>query len=837
MDAVATIGDLGEDSNKKIHILTIMKTNTPISPSVDGNMPRTGDKTLRYGKGASTSSPSITTKRNNHLLLAGLIILAVIYTVVTGSTAADAVENATTWEAISNITGFSEIRDIEVNSAGDSIILLTGLTIYEIQLENAYVLRKSRLGFSSAGPMDWSDDQGWLALKVDDALPGDAGESPLAVIDLSGEIVALFSPWGSLPTYKSSDVVDLEWRPFSPQLAVFFKDGTLRIYDIDEQSLVGETKLTTSASRIEWSPSGGLLAIQTRQVSSGGDGIAIYDVEQNKSWTAIPPAADIHDIGWSRDSQYLFYTITVGVRRVEIASNDSETVVETDAEGIAPSPAEDLIVLIEDYKGITFWDYGADTHELHESAHYLSLEADWTTDGSYFYVMEEETLVIRVWARATIPPPTVGIDFPAPEMVVSGVVEVSGWASSHYGNHLTVSVKIGSGDWMPAEGHTEWRLDFNTTTVPDGWVNVRARAVDPAGTSVIAIVRVQVQNQNQPGNKPPRVWFDEPGDGANVWTVARFLGGASDDKGVVSVQLRVDLGSWEKAELDSTGSFVSWLYAFNFMSITGELVIEARAYDGHLFSEVAALTVNVVWPPTETYSVEILYPAKEANVSNAFSVSGIVKGGTPEVVCVRLDYGPLRIASGALSWSIDYSDVPMGMHRVYAVAAGDSGLSPWIAVKFFVTQDATNQPPAAGIDVPGAGVVVQGDLRARGWSADDREVESVSVRVNGGEWVEADGTTEWSLLVRDNDLDEGWNDIEVRAFDGELYSKTNTTRFYFVPGGLHVRGESQVLLWVSVLLAIVATVAVVYALRVRGSGDGSGRRERGGEFRQVEARR
>jgi hypothetical protein len=88
-----------------------------------------------------------------------------------------------------------------------------------------------------------------------------------------------------------------------------------------------------------------------------------------------------------------------------------------------------------------------------------------------------------------------------------------------------------------------------------------------------------------------------------------------------------------------------------------------------------------------------------------------------------------------------------------------------------------NDPPAAMISFPEAGQQYSGDLLMEGTASDDKGVEKVEFRIDGGVWNEVDGTEEWNLTLDTTLLDAGTHQLEVRAWDGEEWSEVASVVF------------------------------------------------------------
>lgn len=86
-----------------------------------------------------------------------------------------------------------------------------------------------------------------------------------------------------------------------------------------------------------------------------------------------------------------------------------------------------------------------------------------------------------------------------------------------------------------------------------------------------------------------------------------------------------------------------------------------------------------------------------------------------------------------------------------------------------------NEPPTVSIDAPTEGEKLSGATTIEGTASDpDGSVETVEVRVDGGEWRTAEGTSDWSLSWDTQQVADGEHTIEARSFDGSDHSETAT---------------------------------------------------------------
>jgi hypothetical protein len=79
--------------------------------------------------------------------------------------------------------------------------------------------------------------------------------------------------------------------------------------------------------------------------------------------------------------------------------------------------------------------------------------------------------------------------------------------------------------------------------------------------------------------------------------------------------------------------------------------------------------------------------------------------------------------------------------------------------------------PKVSISSPGMLSEVEGEMTVRGRVAKGtREVQRVEVRLDGGQWKNATGTSNWTFNINTRGLKNGRHTIYARAFDGKVYS-------------------------------------------------------------------
>jgi len=94
-----------------------------------------------------------------------------------------------------------------------------------------------------------------------------------------------------------------------------------------------------------------------------------------------------------------------------------------------------------------------------------------------------------------------------------------------------------------------------------------------------------------------------------------------------------------------------------------------------------------------------------------------------------------------------------------------------VTTNFRVFVDGINDRPIITISSVQEGDTIKDTVIISGLSSDvENDLETVEVRVGGGDWAQAEGTTSWMHELETVNITNGETTIEARAYDGELYS-------------------------------------------------------------------
>lgn len=175
-------------------------------------------------------------------------------------------------------------------------------------------------------------------------------------------------------------------------------------------------------------------------------------------------------------------------------------------------------------------------------------------------------------------------------------------------------------------------------------------------------------------------------------------------------------------------------------------------------------------------TVSIDNPTEGETVNGTVDVSGTASApnGSVDEVEVRIDGAAWETASGTDTWSYtwDTTSESDGDHKIEARSWSGNNSSAIDVVNVTVDNQAeTNEPPTVSIENPTEGETVNGTVDVSGTASDpEGNLSSVEVRIDGGSWQTASGTSSWSYSWNSSDVQDGDHKIEARAHDDNTSS-------------------------------------------------------------------
>ena len=431
-----------------------------------------------------------------------------------------------------------------------------------------------------------------------------------------------------------------------------------------------------------------------------------------------------------------------------------------------------------EYRGIT---------TLQPEINHVSYKITVTYNSDEYYETQEYEFIAGEIENSR---PYCRILNPRDNSVLSNTVTVNGVAGDPDGNNTLekVEIKIDNGQWIKVSGTTSWSYQLDTTQFSNGQHTLYARAYDGEKYSGVEDdtynrITFTLQNEEQPSeNQAPTVSITYPRDGATVSGIVNITGTASDPDGsVTAVFVKIGDGNWV-----ATNGTTAWYYIWDTLNFdNGEHVISAYAIDnGGKSSSVESVTVNVDNPVNKQPQIDITYPKNGDTISGVVNITGTASDpngdNTIDRVEIKLGNENWQLATGTVNWyyiwdtsSIDYEEDFSISARVYDV----NGSSSLKVISVTINNQGGNSRPTITITSPEDGTIVtEKTIKIEGTASDpDGSISIVKIRIGGGEWKTASGTTSWSYNLDVSNLIKGPITIKVVAYDDKNLASQEAT--------------------------------------------------------------
>jgi hypothetical protein len=361
-----------------------------------------------------------------------------------------------------------------------------------------------------------------------------------------------------------------------------------------------------------------------------------------------------------------------------------------------------------------------------------------------------------------------------------------------------VIVRISNGRYISADAHTGPANDNWT-----GIANLRVRCTNSFNLSILSdIIYLIVKNVNDPPvitSTPPtsaRAGYDysyqvTTVDGDNDYLIFSLL--RKPDNMTIS-----------------TGGLIAWRPPMN-----GTYNVSVSVNDGFvLIYQDFSINVTADKPPwftsvpatNATVGLEYRYDVRAIDENNyALSFSLVKK---PE----GMDIDPIL---GRILWTPEVSQ--MGDNEItIRVSNSRSGE----AEQSFVIKVVSPARPVCIISSPAKGAKVSGVFLLKGTATKvDTDIVRVQIRVDGGEWEDANGTYNWIYCVDSGRLTDGSHAFEAKAYDGSNYSATySVTLVVDNTRALNPDSTMVLLIVASALLVLVSTGFLYWSARKKPKG-------------------
>jgi hypothetical protein len=412
----------------------------------------------------------------------------------------------------------------------------------------------------------------------------------------------------------------------------------------------------------------------------------------------------------------------------------------------------------------------------------------WSYDDSRIATADDNE-VVQIWFNIHNPfynkPPQVSIDSPQDGDTVSNTIVVNGTAIDDH-EVITVIYKIDGTNWIIANGKDNWTFVWDTRYTPNGWLKISVRAFDGERFSHLAVVNVNVLN-DETTLQAPNVTIDEPSDGSLVSEDVLFVGRAWGANQVEMVRL-----SFLDKEQDIVLQVTTWRLEVDTRSLpNGTIEFVAAAFDGLLWSEGASVNLTVhnnVSMPNRRPFVVIYEPVEDQEVSFYLLARGSAADEERKLrfVLLKIDNGNWHLAESQENWpyvwnfTFDTWKLNNGPHRLSALCADDVQVSEIVEVTFIVNNDLDHPygRPNFRVLSPENGSIVSGLVTLEGIADNEVLIENIRVIVKGEDPLLANGKTTWTFDLDTLQFPNG--PLEVRMWASGIIMDSEVVELHLI---------------------------------------------------------
>ncbi len=175
--------------------------------------------------------------------------------------------------------------------------------------------------------------------------------------------------------------------------------------------------------------------------------------------------------------------------------------------------------------------------------------------------------------------------------------------------------------------------------------------------------------------------------------------------------------------------------------------------------------------------VTVTSPADEAKAIGTVTIYGTAsdEDGDETLVSVEIsiDNGAWETVNGIVTWTFDWNTTGLTEDRYTLTFRAYDGTdySDIIEIELNVVKITENAKPVVTITTPTIGAELTGKVSAKGTASDNNsDVNVVQISIDNENWINVNGTHNWTYLIDTAKWENGEMTIRVRAFDGTDYS-------------------------------------------------------------------
>jgi MYXO-CTERM domain-containing protein len=157
------------------------------------------------------------------------------------------------------------------------------------------------------------------------------------------------------------------------------------------------------------------------------------------------------------------------------------------------------------------------------------------------------------------------------------------------------------------------------------------------------------------------------------------------------------------------------------------------------------------------------------------------------------------------------------LYEISARSYDGSECSDECYINVYVENEGDNTVPTCSISSLDNGEEVTGTIEISGTAEDtDGSIQKVIVRVDSGDWENAEGTNSWSFTLDTTGLSDGTHTISVRSMDDEsVYSSSSTVNVVVGNGVGGAGSKGTYVMVLSIITGLVLLFALVFLLARR----------------------
>ena len=368
----------------------------------------------------------------------------------------------------------------------------------------------------------------------------------------------------------------------------------------------------------------------------------------------------------------------------------------------------------------------------------------------------EDSAMVQVQAECDedgdCPPKSVKIINPVDGATVCGDFTIEATAQDDKG--ITEIEFFVDEQSLGVDVESPYQKKWDTTAYEHGDHELKVIARDTVGHEAFATASVKVDNTGATCDNLPSVTIEQPSNGAYVDGEVEIIISASDDIGVLKVQIFIDNAlvaedkmapykvTWDTTEFEE-----------------GAHTIKAIAYDTSDQMEQTQIQVTVDRTPPQ---VEILSPAWEEIYHDLVPIDiEAMDNFVIQYVEVSVDGDEVAVFEETpYSLDFDSTDIWGGEHEIEVMAVDGAGHVEWADMWFMI-----DRPPVVTIVDPDNDSVVFGEVEVIAEVAEDVDLASVVVHLDGEQLGYMDNDWGQHTYTWDTPYAKGTHTLTVVALD------------------------------------------------------------------------